>query len=277
MLRIVLVLILLLPASLGGQARTRTPQVEAVLVPQTRSIQPGEPVRMAIRLSVAPGWHIYWTNPGESGLPTTVRWRGPTGFQVGPTRWPYPERQGLASLVTHTYEGEVVLLTDLHPSADLRGGGRAELVAQVGWGVCRDVCIPQEVRLSVDLPVRDRTPRPNPRWHAVAAEAAPRLPQSLAGWTLGARVEGEEIRLHIVPPAGNPGSGEPLTFFPDDPDVLLAAVSAVPERDGDGWILRLPGMEPGPEPPARLRGVLVGHAGWGFRALRVDVPVKTPG
>lgn len=163
MLRILLALTLLLPASLAGQARARTPQVEARLIPEVRSIQPGTPFPVALRLSVAPGWHIYAKDPGEVGLPTTVRWEGPAGFRAAPLRaaprrWPPPERKELESLTFYAYQGEVVLLGEIRPPADLATGGRAEIAAQVGWGVCREVCIPQEVRLSVVLPVVHKAP-----------------------------------------------------------------------------------------------------------------------
>lgn len=58
------------------------------------------------------------------------------------------------------------------------------------------------------------------------------------------------------------------------------AVSALPEREGAGWILPLRGPEERMEIPARLRGVLVAPGGWDtvgrVRALEVDVPVRHP-
>ena len=31
-----------------------------------------------------PGWHGYWLNPGDAGLPMDVQWQLPKGFTVGP-------------------------------------------------------------------------------------------------------------------------------------------------------------------------------------------------
>ena len=40
----------------------------------------------------APGWHGYWLNPGDAGLPMDVQWQLPEGFAVGPLRYPVPAR-----------------------------------------------------------------------------------------------------------------------------------------------------------------------------------------
>ena len=32
----------------------------------------GEPGFIGVQYTIKPGWHIYWENPGESGIPTEV-------------------------------------------------------------------------------------------------------------------------------------------------------------------------------------------------------------
>lgn len=267
------------PPQLWAQGRARTPQVAASIIPEARSIRPGTPLRVAIRLVVAPGWHIYWTNPGESGLPTTVRWQGPAGFVAGPLRWPYPQRKQVGGLVVHAYQGEVVLLGEVYPPSGVAAGQHAEIAAQVRWGVCREVCIPQAVRLSFRLPVRDRVPRLDPRWQPIATAAAHRFPQALPGWRLAAQWDADALHLRVDPPASGELPGGLLTFFPDDASLLPAAVAVRPERGRGGVVLRLNGADVGPE-VSRLQGVLVADAGWGpsgrIRALRVDVPLGRP-
>ena len=40
---------------------------------EVESIQPGQPFWVALRLKMDPGWHTYWKNPGDSGLPTKIQ------------------------------------------------------------------------------------------------------------------------------------------------------------------------------------------------------------
>ena len=50
----------------------RSGPVEVELMASQLSIRPGEQFTIALRLSMDPGWHTYWRNPGDSGLPTAV-------------------------------------------------------------------------------------------------------------------------------------------------------------------------------------------------------------
>src|SRR5690349_10440439 len=62
--------------------------VKAELVAEAASIAPGGTVWVDLHLEVEPGWHVYWQNPGDSGLPTAIDWKLPSGFSAGPIRWP---------------------------------------------------------------------------------------------------------------------------------------------------------------------------------------------
>src|SRR5690348_10936794 len=62
--------------------------VKADLVAEAASIAPGATLWTDLRLVIKPGWHIYWRNPGDSGLPTAIDWTLPPGYSAGPIRWP---------------------------------------------------------------------------------------------------------------------------------------------------------------------------------------------
>src|SRR5258707_1292635 len=67
--------------------------VKVELLADRAAIRPGEAFTLAVHLTVEPGWHIYWDNPGDSGLPTKIRPRGPEGFEFGAPRSPAPVRE----------------------------------------------------------------------------------------------------------------------------------------------------------------------------------------
>jgi thiol:disulfide interchange protein DsbD len=77
----------------GAQAAAENGRhVTASLVAETQNVVAGPPLRLALGQQIESGWHPYWSNPGESGLPTTIDWRLPQGFRAGPIVWPVPER-----------------------------------------------------------------------------------------------------------------------------------------------------------------------------------------
>src|SRR5262245_47726259 len=107
----------------GRSAPVKTEYVEADLVSEASSNQPGARFTLGTRLTVRPGWHVYWINPGDAGVATTIDWRLPEGFTAGAIQWPQPDRlPALGGLVTYGYSNHVMLLTDVTAPSNLRDG-----------------------------------------------------------------------------------------------------------------------------------------------------------
>ena len=98
MLRSLLFLLALLLAPAVGQARG----IDPVLVAEGPA-PPGGEVELAIHMRTRPGWHGYWLNPGDAGLPVKVDWKLPEGASVGALRYPVPERLTIAGLMNYVY------------------------------------------------------------------------------------------------------------------------------------------------------------------------------
>ena len=112
-----------LALALGGTcARAEVPpgrHVKASLVAETDAVRPGQTLTVGIRLDMERGWHTYWRNPGDSGLPTRAKWELPGGFAAGEIRWPYPIRFTTGPLVSFGYEHEVLLPVEIRVPAAL--------------------------------------------------------------------------------------------------------------------------------------------------------------
>ena len=94
-------------------APVRTAHVEAELVAAKTALVPGEPLTVALRLGVEKGWHTYWRNPGDSGLPTTLEWKLPNGVSAGPIEWPAPRLLPAGPLLNYGYVNEALHLVTL--------------------------------------------------------------------------------------------------------------------------------------------------------------------
>lgn len=82
-------------------APVRTTHVTAELVSDQAALVPGTQALLALRLAIDPGWHTYWRNPGESGLPTTLAWKLPPGYAAGDIIWPAPKALPAGPLVNY--------------------------------------------------------------------------------------------------------------------------------------------------------------------------------
>jgi thiol:disulfide interchange protein DsbD len=126
-------------------------------------------------MEVKPGWHIYWKNPGEAGLPTSVRFDAPDGFEVGDLVWPTPKRFSQpGDILGYGYEEVALFVSRIQAPRDLKIGTDVTIVAEVGWLSCEKVCIPGKSKLSLTLPVRPQVEQGNEALFAEWSRKAPR-------------------------------------------------------------------------------------------------------
>jgi thiol:disulfide interchange protein DsbD len=238
--------------------------VRAELVAETDGVQPGRPLALGIRLQMDPGWHTYWRNPGDSGLPTRVRWTLPEGFAAGELLWPSPERFTTGSLTSYGYEKDVLLPVELSVPATL-AGGEVRLQARVDWLECQEICVPGKAELALTLPVRASV-APG-RQAAFFVAARKRLPTPVAGWRVSASPANDSFALALVPPRGVAIAR--ANFYVAVPRVLDHAAAQALARTPAGYRLSLP-RDPNGLLPERLVGVLVVEGGGRERAFEID-------
>jgi len=138
--------------------------LKAELVSEYSQLQPGQTVTLALHTEHEPHWHTYWLNPGDSGLATSIQWQLPNGVTAGPIQWPTPKAIRIPPLVNYGYENQAVLLTQLTLPADYSAAS-LQLIANVDWLVCKEICIPASAELRLTLPVAATA--------VLSAEAAP--------------------------------------------------------------------------------------------------------
>ena len=142
------------PAGEGSVAPAQESPVRVELISDTAIIQPGTMMTLGVRLTIAPGWHVHWKNPGAAGEPLSVDITLPRRFDAAPLRWPAPVRFTRPDgAVGYGYRDEVVLLSDVRPSnRDVDDGEIWPLRAEVSWMACARTCVPGRAALELSLP-----------------------------------------------------------------------------------------------------------------------------
>ncbi len=129
--------------------------VKPMLLANVDAIAPGSSFRTGVYFEIQEGWHIYWINPGDAGLPTQAEWSGPEGFSFSKTLYPAPIFFGAGTeLSGYGYEKEVLLMTEVKAPEKIEGG-KVTLKAKASWLVCKNKCIPGQQDLSLALPVAE--------------------------------------------------------------------------------------------------------------------------
>lgn len=199
----------------------------------------GEPVETAIRLVVDPGWHTYWSNPGEGGMKVSVDWELPDGWTAGEPAHPVPVRFMTGGLAGFGYEGEVLFPVTVTPAAD--AAGEATLTAKVSWLTCDDsACVPGDAVLTLTLLPGKPAESANAR--AIAAARA-KVPQPLAGAALAVAEDGQTLVLRLSLPAADAPDPAQSSVFPETPQAVDPAAAIEFTRDGDHWSARVPKNE----------------------------------
>ncbi len=264
-MRIGAILLLGLAAVLGATMPARAANLPALdelvtarLVAENATIAPGAKAWVAVHLGIKSGWHVYWRNPGDSGLPTTIEWDLPAGFTAGAIEWPVPERFVTGALVNYGYSGATDLLVPISAASAFDPWTPVQLRATVTWLACAEICIPGESKLALRLPAGGSAPAADPASAPLFAAARQRQPLPalfVAEFAAAAR----EYRL-FIPAAASTGFERPTAaFFPfDDKMIEHAAEPRIEQREGGGIELVLTRAGgAGGSLPAVLDGVLV--------------------
>ncbi len=213
-----------LQASTG--AVVQTPEVRAELVAYApQGVGKGAPVELGLLLQHQPGWHTYWKNPGDSGLPTELRWTLPEGLQTSAVHWPTPHKIKIGRLANFGYEDTVLLPVTVTVTPSFRPTPSASDIAvhlSASWLVCRTECIPQDGEFELRLPLQGSVATQRTLFDAARAAR----PTPLVG-KVQAQLDGESLLLSAqgLPPQWQ---GKAIAVFPEAVDVFVTTASATP-------------------------------------------------
>ncbi len=226
---------------------------------------PGGRAELAIFMRVRPGWHGYWLNPGDAGLPMSVEWELPDGWTVGPLRYPVPHRLLVSGIVNYVFESDYAVLTTLAVPTGATGNQR--IAAEMRWLACTEtICVPEQGRVELVVPTGGIA-TPDTRFNAWR-QALPRPMSSVAHFERS----GDAVRIAVPLPA-SVAVAEPY-FYPEADGAIDYSAEQRFGRDGDRLIAEL---KAGDDPPAEWRGVLAYGDGQGFEIRAIPGSVKGGG
>jgi len=123
-----------------------------------------------VEITLAEGWKTYWRMPGDAGVPPTFDWGGSTNVGALDVLYPAPVRLPEPGAESIGYKRSVIFPVEVVPQD---AGRPVELRLAMEFGVCRDICIPAEAKLSLTLGPAEMTGEPSAAIRA-ALEGVPR-------------------------------------------------------------------------------------------------------
>lgn len=218
---------------------------------------------LALHFSLEKNWHIYWVNPGDSGLPPVLKWQLPPGFSAGEIQWPRPEKLKRSTLADYGYQDDVMLLVPLHVPSGSKSGVAGDIRLQAKWLICREVCIADHAELNLSLPVQSGEQA------ALFVQAQKQLPKPWPrSWKAWATSDKDTFALSIQ-------TGKPIKaaeFYPLVSEQIENATDQPLKANPQGATITLKKSDQLLKPIQTLKGLLVLDKG---EAYIIQAPVTS--
>lgn len=257
-------------AAVAQAAPVQQPHSTAELLSEHAVLAPGQSTTIGLRLKLDKNWHVYWKNPGDSGMATRINWTLPAGAQTGEIQWPVPHRIDTGPITSYGYSDEVVLLSTLSVPATFQGD-RFPLKATADWLVCEEVCIPASASFDTTLLVGPEA-RVAEDVSAAFKLTRTQFPGTPSGWRTQVLREGQALEIVVTP--STPTTLTRLAFHPDEEGVIEDNDTQITTASADGYRLRLR-QDATASASTTLSGVLTAEPGFsGAAGLLVSAPIE---
>lgn len=273
---LILAAVAFLPASALGASTLLAPHVEVKIVSDSSVVAPGRPFRVGVRFAPEQGWHLYWKNPGDSGLAPRISWSVPGNASAGGLEWPFPERIPFGPLVNFGYKKSVILFSRFQLSSNAED--RVTISAHAEWVVCREECIASEGDLQTGLQVSPKGEWAPSEWKAEFDQAEKDVPEPLDWVTAKASADQQDLILDLES-KGPPFPAGTLTFFPANRRLIDLSSEQRIEKSDAHLRFVMKRASAAKRTPSQFAGVLIGDHEWvsnsGRRAITIDTPLQT--
>lgn len=264
------------PQLSGTSLAKRDRHVEARLLSDRASIQPGETWYIALELKHDSTWHTYWKNGGDAGVPTLIKWELPKGITAGPILWEPPQIVKMGRLDVYGYEGTCLLVTQFKSDPSVTFNEPVNIKAFVNWMMCARTCLPGKgVNLQLKLGIEKAAlGNRNTKWSKRIERAVSKLPKPAPAGMYNARLdlssEQFDIQWDSFPESGEI---EDVYFF-DLTEQITSDEPQTLEQTGQGWKLSLTRAGYASQIPKRLEGWLRWKmVGEDFQWAQLDLPL----
>ncbi len=229
-------------AAFGAPAQSaQTTDVEVLGVTESGGENDSERYfSVLLKMTMQPGWHLYWKNPGEAGMPLSVGWTGvPAGVTFSGWDWSTPKYYELQGLASYVYENVAYVGINFFVPKNFPAK-KLTLTGTASWLACDDNgCFPQDKEISVEIDLaKDLSSVGDSPEFREAAKAFPfPLGSEILAATFSEKPDAVEISLKPREGGVLPADSR---FFPESEKFEASAATVVPVAKNGALIFALP-------------------------------------
>lgn len=200
-----------------------TQHVQASLISQYDAIVPYGETPIALKLDIEPGWHVYWQNPGDSGLAPVITWQNlAENLSIEIMPWPVPEKISTPPLASYGYKNQLLVPYNLHLE-EAQPGRSVEVKALAEWLVCKEICLPEKQVVTLTLPTAE-VAKENGALYSLFKDTIKQLPET-APEDIAAETDGKLIDVVL------PNGVVEATFIPALEGTINDSASQTVQKD----------------------------------------------
>jgi len=230
-------------------------RIEIELIYDSSTLEEKKEIWVGVEVRLAPNWHIYWKNSGESGYPTTIHWNLPNGWSAEPLQFPAPYLYQYEGMTGYALKNRITLLTCLKAPPSLASpftiDGTLEAL------VCNEsTCLPYEKNFTLSLSPKGQ-PIQEPEMLSLVARARSALPVDEKSVTGSVLLDGVGGQISLLSPVFESIPADKFHFFPEDSSVQINHSKNLSLGDSGDLLIDFKFTDNGLNPPSRIEGVLI--------------------
>lgn len=197
-----------------------TNRVSVTLIPEVSSFTKSGLITVGVHMKIKEGWHVYWRNPGDSGLPTRITWGDHPNLKAGKIQWPGPQRFDENGVTTYGYSDHVTLLVPVSVQHEEDNNevkkSYEDFEADISWLVCKDICVMESASISLEIDSNGHFTDYEEDALKYIREARNALPYQTDSWSATTRFNGEDFIITLSQESDDARLPEPkgVYFFP---------------------------------------------------------------
>lgn len=223
---------------------------------------------LAVHFQLKPNWHVYWKNPGDSGLPPTFKVTANHPILVEDTLYPPPQRIPVNHLINYGYYDGATYYVPIVLQSSAKTG-RLALKIDASWLVCLEECIPEKATFNITLPIQDSALRAK-QYSSINKSVSEIL--NLSALPASAEIDNQQLVLQFENEPWSTQSILEAYFFAEKEDYLALTQRQAYQQDGKQLIFRInQGLD---KEISQIAGILEVRSDTGVSHYQVSAPVQ---
>lgn len=262
------ILLLFLSLIFANENKEDKSNLVKVEVVKSHNTHNNQPFYLLIKLNIKDGWHTYWRNPGDSGMPTDIQFETQDNIKISDIIWTeLPQRFPFDDMVNFGYDKVQNLIVKVEPNNNNKD---ITIKANVFWLVCKTECIPQDTSVTITIPYSENS-SPNTDNLTMINNLIKSAPTHQDIAYSSAKIEGDYFVLETN---DNLLKENKFTFFPYHAGFFANTISPIIDKNGENWTYKFRLDEYKIENPDKFEGLIVIGDEENSKAVEVNIPIE---